>query len=78
VAVSAFLADGSISVLRECGGGAGMFRTGLVDGVELALISLVLAVAIRAVQGLHQSACPVQAAPDKGSCLVKLGPAGDG
>jgi hypothetical protein len=24
-----------------------------------------------------QSVCPVQAAPDKGSCLVKLGPAGD-
>ncbi len=23
-----------------------------------------------------QSVCPVQAAPDKGSCLVKLGPAG--
>ena len=56
---------------------AGMFRTGLVDRVELALMSLVVAVAIRAAHGLHQSVCPVQAAPDKGSSLVKLGPAGD-
>lgn len=55
---------GSIGVLRECGGGAGMFRTGLVDGDELALMSLVLAVAVRAAHGCTQSVCPVQAAPD--------------
>ena len=69
---------GSTGVLRECGGGAGMFRAGLADGVGLA-------------RSCHwswrwpsgrrtactQSVGPVQAAPDKGSCLVKLGPAGD-
>ena len=39
---------------RDVGGrGAGMFRTGLVAGVEVALMSLVLAVAIRAAHGLH-------------------------
>jgi hypothetical protein len=54
-----------------------MFRTRLVDGVELALMSLVLAVTIGAAQACTQSACLVQAAPDKGSSLVKLGPAGD-
>ena len=53
-----------------------LFRCGLVDGVELALMSLVLVVAIAAAHG-SQSVCPVQAAPDTGSCLVKLGPAGD-
>jgi len=47
------------------------------DGVELALMSLVLAVAVRAAHGLPPSVCPVQAAPDEGSGLVKLGPAGD-
>jgi hypothetical protein len=32
-----------------------MFRTGLVDGDELALMSLVLAVAVRAAHGCTQS-----------------------
>jgi hypothetical protein len=55
----------------------GLFRTGLVAGVELALRSLVLAVALRRRTACTRSVCPVQAAPDQGSALVKLGPAGD-
>jgi hypothetical protein len=47
VAASAFLVGGSIWVLRLHGGGTGMFRTGLVDGVELALMSPIPAVAIQ-------------------------------
>jgi hypothetical protein len=57
---------GSIGVLRECGGGAGMFRTGLVDGVELALMSLVLAVAVRAAHGLHPVSLPGPGCPGPG------------
>jgi hypothetical protein len=43
-----------------------MFRTGLVDGVELALMSLVLAVAIRAAHGLHPVSLPGPGRPGQG------------
>jgi hypothetical protein len=55
---------GSIWVLRDCGGG--MFRAAWLTVVELALTSLVLAVAIRAVHGLHPVSLPGPGRPGRG------------
>ena len=43
-----------------------MFRTGLADGVDLALMSLVLAVAISAAHGLHAVSLPGPGRPGQG------------
>lgn len=48
------------------GRGAGMFRSGLADGAGLALTSLVVVVAIRAVHGLHPVSLPGPGRPGHG------------
>jgi hypothetical protein len=43
-----------------------MFRTGLVDGVELALMPLVLTVAVRTAHRLHPVSLPGPGRPGQG------------
>ena len=50
----------------KCRGGAGMFRTDLVDGAGLALVSLLLAVAVTAAHGLHPVSLPGPGRPGQG------------
>ncbi len=53
-----------------------MFRASLVDGVGLALTSLVLAVAIRPAHGLHQVSLPDSGRPGQGQLLGQARPGG--